>query len=343
MRHISDFFRRNERWLTPLVLLGGFVIDNLTLRRADLLIENLLLAGYFLALLGALLVWHKLESRQQKTVKVAEFQSIVFLVIQFIFGGLFSALTVFYIKSASVWASWPFLLLLFAGMISTEYFKRHFSQFLLQIGTLYLLLFTYLIVVVPLLVRQISWWVFILSGLVSLGVIYGYLRLFKRVVPSLFANGLDKIKAMILGIFILMNAFYFLNVIPPIPLALRDDGVYKSVIRNDTGYVFAEFDRRFSWRTLKKEYVVPAGSPVYFYSSVFAPVRFEQVIVHEWQRKNGKGDWVKVSSVSFPVYGGSDIGYRGYTVSQQVTPGEWKVLVKTRGGQTLGGETFVVR
>lgn len=343
MRHISDFFRRNERWLTPLVLLGGFVIDNLTLRRADLLIENLLLAGYFLALLGALLVWHKLESREQKTLKVAEFQSIVFLVIQFIFGGLFSALTVFYIKSASVWASWPFLILLFAGMISTEYFKRHFTQFILQIGTLYLLLFTYLIVVVPLFVRQISWWVFVLSGLVSLGVIYGYLRLFKRVVPALFVGSLDKIKATILGIFILMNAFYFLNVIPPIPLALRDDGVYKSVVRNDTGYVFAEFDRRFSWRTLKKEYVVPAGSPVYFYSSVFAPVRFEQVIVHEWQRKNGKGDWVKVSSVSFPVYGGSDTGYRGYTVSQQVTPGEWKVLVKTRGGQTLGGETFVVR
>lgn len=343
MRRISDFFRRNERWLTPLVLLGGFVIDNLTLRRADLLIENLLLAGYFLALLGALLVWHKLESREQKTVKVAEFQSIVFLVIQFIFGGLFSALTVFYIKSASVWASWPFLVLLFAGMISTEYFKRHFTQFLLQIGTLYLLLFTYLIVVVPLVVRQISWWVFILSGLVSLGVIYGYLRLFKRVVPSLFAGSQDKVKATILGIFILMNAFYFLNVIPPIPLALRDDGVFKSVVRNDTGYVFAEFARDFSWRTLKKEYVVPAGSPVYFYSSVFAPVRFEQVIVHEWQRKNTKGDWVRVSSVSFPVYGGSDTGYRGYTVSQQVTPGEWKVLVKTRGGQTLGGETFVVR
>ncbi len=343
MRHISDFFRRNERWLTPLVLLGGFIIDNLTLRRADLLIENLLLAAYFLALLGALLVWHKLESREQKTVRVAEFQSIVFLVIQFIFGGLFSALTVFYIKSASVWASWPFLILLFAGMISTEYFKRHFTQFLLQVGTLYLLLFTYLIVVVPLVVRQISWWVFILSGLVSLGVIYGYLGLFKRIVPSLFFGSLDKIKATILGIFILMNAFYFFNVIPPIPLALRDDGVYKSVVRNDTGYVFAEFDRRFSWRTLKNEYVVSAGSPVYFYSSVFAPVRFEQVIVHEWQRKNRKGDWVKVSSVSFPVYGGSDTGYRGYTVSQQVTPGEWKVLVKTRGGQTLGGESFVVR
>jgi hypothetical protein len=343
MRTISNFFRRNERWLTPVVLLGGFVIDNLTLRRADLLIENLLLAVYFSALLMALLFWHKLESREQKTARAAELQSLVFLVIQFIFGGLFSALTVFYIKSASVWASWPFLVLLFAGMISTEYFKRHFTQFLLQIGTLYLLLFTYLIVVVPLLVRKINPWVFLLSGAVSLAAIVGYLYLFKKVVPSLFVGKIKRIRLVIVGIFILMNAFYFLNVIPPIPLALRDDGVYKSVVRNDTGYVFAEFQRQFSWKTLKKEYVVPAGSPVYFYSSVFAPVRFEQIIVHEWQKKNTKGDWVRASSVTFPIYGGSDTGYRGYTVSEQVVPGEWRVLVKTRGGQTLGGETFIVK
>lgn len=343
MRQISSFFRKNEKWLTPTVLLGGFIIDNLTLRRADLLIENMLLATYFLALLGALLLWHKLESKEQKSAKTAEFQSIVFLVIQFIFGGLFSALTVFYIKSASVWASWPFLILLFAGMISTEYFKRHFTQFLLQIGTLYLLLFTYLIVVVPLFVRKINPWVFMLSGVVSLVVIVGYLFLFSRVVPNLFVGHIRQIKGVVLGIFMLMNAFYFFNIIPPIPLALRDDGVYKSVVRTDAGYSFMNFERHFSWRTLKNEYVVPPGSQVFFYSSVFAPVRFEQVIVHEWQKKNAKGDWVRVSSVTFPIIGGSDTGYRGYTVSGQVVPGEWRVLVKTRSGQTLGGETFVVR
>lgn len=343
MRIISNFFQKNEKWLTPVMLVGGFVIDNLTLRRADRLIENLLLAIYFVCIMGAILLWHKLQAREQKSVRVLEVESILFLVIQFIFGGLFSALTVFYIKSASLFASWPFLLVLFGGMIATEYFKKHFSQFLVQLATLYLLLFTYFIVVVPLFVRSINVFVFLLSGIVSLVVIFGYIKLFKKFVPTLLKNKGRKIIGVVAGVFVVMNMFYFLNVIPPIPLALRDSGVYKSVIRTDNGYVFANFESKFSFKSLKTEYFVPTGSYVYFYSSVFAPVKFEQTIVHEWQKKNDKGDWVKMSSVTFPIYGGSDIGYRGYTVSAQVTKGEWRVLVKTRGGQILGGETFLVK
>jgi hypothetical protein len=343
MKSVRNFFERNERWLTPVALVGGFVIDNLTIRRADLLAENLLLALYFLFLLGALLVWHRLEASEQLSARAAEFRSILFLAIQFVFGGLFSALTVFYIKSASITASWPFLALLFGGMIATEYLKRHFAQFIVQLATVYLLLFTYLIVIVPLVFRQISWWVFLVSALLSLAVIFGYLMLFRRMVPSLFGQKTRKVWLTVLGIFVAMNAFYFLNVIPPIPLALRESGVYKSVVRDDAGYAFAYFDRHFSWRHFSMEYSIPAGSPVFFYSSVFAPVQFEQIVVHEWQRKSAKGKWERVSSVTFPIYGGSDTGYRGYTLSEKVTPGEWRVLVKTRNGQVLGGETFRVR
>lgn len=343
MRIISNFFQRNEKWLTPVMLVGGFVIDNLTLRRSDRLIENVLLAVYFLTIMGTMLLFHKLQSREQKSVRILELESILFLVMQFVFGGLFSALTVFYIKSASLLASWPFLLVLFGGMISTEYFKKHFSQFLVQLATLYLLLFTYLIVVVPLFVRSINVFVFLLSGIVSLALIFGYIKLFKKIVPGLLKNKDRKILGVVMGVFVGMNLFYFLNIIPPIPLALKDSGVFKSVIRTDNGYVFSYFDSNFSFKSLKTEYSVPAGSYVYFYSSVFAPVKFEQTIIHEWQKKNNKGDWIKVSSVKFPIYGGSETGYRGYTVSAQVTKGEWKVLVKTSNGQILGGETFLVK
>jgi len=343
MRNISNFFHKNEKWLTPTALFGGFIIDNLTLRRADLLIENLLLAFYFLVVLGGLLIWHKIEAQKQKTISRLEFQSIVFLIIQFTFGGLFSSLTVFYIKSASLFASWPFLLVLFGGMIATEYFKKHFTQFLVQLGTLYILLFTYLIMIVPLVVRAINTWVFILSGVVSLSVIGAYIYLFYKKVPSLIQGREKYLMRIIAGIFLLINMFYFLNVIPPIPLALRDTGVYQSIKKEANGYVFSNFENRFSLRSLKREYVVPAGTPVYFFSSVYAPVKFKQKIVHEWQRKDMQGDWIKVSSVAFAIQGGNDSGYRGYTISQRVTQGEWRVLVKTVGGQVLGGETFMVK
>lgn len=331
-----------EHWLTPIALFGGFVIDNLTLRRADLLIENLLLCAYFLFALGAILIWHRLQAREQRPVRSLELEALLFLAIQFVFGGLFSALAVFYIKSASLAASWPFLAVLIGGMIATEYLKKHFAQFLIQLSTLYLLLFTYLIIVVPLALRQIGSAVFVLSGAASLALICAYLVLVRKAVPSLMRGGnAAKATAAVIAVFLAMNAFYFLNVIPPIPLALRDSGVYKSVVRTDTGYVFAEFAHRFSWRGLRNEYAT-AGAPVYFFSQVYAPVRFEQNIVHEWQKKDSRGNWVRVSSVAFPIYGGSDSGYRGYSVSRQVTSGQWRVLVKTSNGQTLGGETFTV-
>ncbi len=343
MKNISTFFYRNEKWLTPTALLCGFILDNLTIRRSDLLIENILLGLYFIMLLGAILVWHNIESKHTKSVRLIEFQSILFLAIQFIFGGLFSALTVFYIKSASFLASWPFIALLFAGMIATEYFKKHLTQFLVQLGTVYMLLFTYSIVVVPLFVRKINSVVFVLSGIVSLAIITLYLMLFKKVVPVLIKGKTRYLISIVGGIFVLMNIFYFSNFIPPIPLALRESGVYQNVVKQPQGYMLTDFPNKFSFLTLRREYTVTPGSPVYFYSSVFAPIKFQQRILHEWQKRNTQGDWTTVSSVTFPIFGGNDSGYRGYTVSQQVTKGEWRVLVKTQGGQVLGGETFIVR
>lgn len=343
MRIISTFLQKNEKWLTPIVLFGGFILDNLTLRRADLLAENILLAFYFLLVLVGVLLWHKLETRRIKTAQHLEYQSLIFLLTQFAFGGLFSSLTVFYIKSASFFASWPFILLLFGGMIATEYLKRHFTQFLVQLGTLYILLFAYFIMIVPLFIRSINTWVFLLSGVLSLIAIFGYLLIFSGYVPKLM-KGKEKYTLTVVGlIFMIINIFYFSNIIPPIPLALKDSGVYQKVEKQENNYKFYNFKNRFSLKDLKQEYTVPINSSIYFYSSVYAPLKFEQKIVHNWQKKNKKGDWVTISKVNFPIYGGNDAGYRGYSMSENITVGEYRVLVETDQGQVLGGKTFLVK
>lgn len=343
MRKIKDFFQKNERWLTPVALAGGFVLDNLTIRRSDLLIENVVVGIYFFVILVGLVLWQKIESFPRKSVRSTEIQSITFLIVQFAFGGLFSALTVFYIKSASILVSWPFLLLLFGGMIATEYLKKHFYLFLVQLGTLYLLLFTYLIMITPLLFRQINSIIFVISGVVSLCIFILYLMLFYRVVPQLFHNRHKQLAVIVGGIFLSMNMFYFLNIIPPIPLALRDSGVYQGIKKEGNDYKFSYFDSSFSFKKFEREYQVKPGEPVYFFSAIYAPIKFQQRIVHEWQKKNSEGDWVKVAVVNFPIFGGSDHGYRGYSLSNQVTSGEWRVLVKTNGGQVLGEESFSVK
>ena len=343
MKIISNFFQRNEKWLTPTALLGGFIIDNLTLRRSDLLLENLLLAFYFVVAMLGVLVWHKFESRRTQSQKHLEYQSIIFLVTQFAFGGLFSSLTVFYIKSASFFASWPFLLVLFGGMIATEYFKKHFTQFLVQLATLYVLLFTYLILIVPLIVRAINPWVFVLSGILSLVAIFGYVFAFNLYIPKLIEKKESLILIVIGSIFALINIFYFTNIIPPIPLALRDSGVYKLVEKNENTYTFVSFQNKFSLKSFKQEYVVPAGAPIYFYSSIYAPIKFNQKVAHKWQKKNNSGEWITVARVEFPIFGGSDAGYRGYSFISNRSAGEYRVFVETNSGQVLSVEHFVVK
>lgn len=343
MKIISTFFHKNERWLTPIVLFGGFILDSLTLRRSDLLAENILLGVYFLIIFIGILLWHKFETRRIKSPKHLEYQSLIFLLIQFAFGGLFSSLTVFYVKSASFFASWPFILLLFGGMIATEYLKKHFTQFLVQIGTLYILLFAYFIMLVPLFVGSINSWVFVLSGILSLIAIFSYVFIFNGYVPKLIKGKEKQVLAVIISVFLIINVFYFTNIIPPIPLALKDSGVYQKVDKKDGQYIFYNFKNRFSLKDLKQEYTIPGNSSVYFYSSVYAPVKFKQKIIHNWQKKNIKGEWVTISKIDFPIYGGNDAGYRGYSISNKITVGEYRVIVETDHGQVLGGETFIVK
>lgn len=343
MTSFSTFFQKNEKWLTPLVLLGGFVLDNVTLRRSDLFIENALLFAYFITLSFSLLALHKLQSKNKKSVRTLEFESFLMLFSQFIFGNLFSGLTVFYIKSASFYASWPFLLLLFGGMIATEYFKKQYTQFIVQISTLYLLLFTYSIVVVSLVLKAINVYTFIMSGLVSLICMSGYIYIFKKIVPSVVFKKIKSISIVIISIYLIITLFYFLNFIPPIPLVLKDSGIYKSVSRVEGEYIFSNFKSHLSLPSFEQEYYVSKKTPVYFYSAIYAPVKFKQTIVHQWQKKDSDGDWITISTVVFPISGGNLEGYRGYSISSQITAGEWRVLVKTKQGQVLGIKNFLIK
>ncbi len=71
---------------------------------------------------------------------------------------------------------------------------------------------------------------------------------------------------------------------------------------------------------------VAAGQPLYAYTAVFAPVKLSTRITHSWQHYDAKRKrWVAVSNVSYPINGGRDGGYRGYTIKSHPDTGEWRV------------------
>jgi hypothetical protein len=84
-----------------------------------------------------------------------------------------------------------------------------------------------------------------------------------------------------------------------------------------------------------------AGDPVYVYTAIFAPNDLSTTIEYQWQQ-NESGKWVTTDTLSFPILGGREDGYEGYTVKSNVMPGYWRVNVITQYGQLIGRVAFSV-
>lgn len=343
---IKQFYSENERHLGSFALLFGFVVDNFTLTRIDLWLDNLILFSYlFLAGLGILFI-HVYESGILRWKFEESIIRWVPLFIQFAFGGLFSGYFIFYSRSASLAGSWPFILILLLLLLGNEKFKDRYSRFGFQIAIFYTALFSFSIFYVPMLVGSMGAWVFILSGLISLALITLFLYIIYRIVPWRVVQGVRSLIVIIGGIFISINTMYFLNIIPPIPLSLKDANIYHLVTRLDNGDYTAITEKRswFDFYSYTHSVIhLKPDEPVYFYSAVFSPTTIDAKIVHRWEYYDEKiSKWVTSFTFEYPIFGGRDGGYRGYSIKENIYNGKWRVYVETPRGQILGRHAFEV-
>ena len=338
-KYAKKFFAYLLHFLSPLAMLVGFLFDYFTLTRIDRLYDNVVILTYlFIAGIGIIVV-NMYESRRLGGRAFGFFYSIFPLVIQFSFGGLFSAFTVFYSKSATLAGSWPFLLLMAGFLIGNEFLKRHYRRFTLQVSVYFFVIFSYAILVVPTLLKAIGPWIFILSGLLSLVIIEGYLWIMKKAVPYTYSDGRRALTFSIIGIFVAINIFYFTNIIPPVPLSLKQVGVYHSLVSTgDNTFRVEEENKKWYSFILPYEqfHLIPGGS-MYVVSSVYAPSQLKAKAVHVWEHfDEDQNEWVSVLEVPFTIVGGRLLGYRGYSMKKNLLPGKWRINVETDRGQLIG-------
>ncbi len=341
---IRILFNKYERHISSTSLILGFVVDNLTLQRIDLLFENIVLFSYLFISLISIIIFNLHRSSIIEGKVLDKLSPFIPVVIQFVFGGLFSGFIVFYTRSASLLTSWPFLLILFTILIMGELSREFYRKFSYQLIVFFIALFSFSIFYVPVLTKKMNEWIFILSGIISVTLIYLLIRLFIIFIPKLVYENLKIIMWGTGSFFILINIFYFSNILPPIPLSLKDGGIYHSVIRTQNGYVLRGEERKLLdlFRLYKPIHVFP-GNPIYAFSSVFAPTDLNTEIVHEWQYYDKKEDaWVTISTIKFPIVGGSDGGYRGYSFKENLFPGKWRVNVNNTRNQVIGRLKFRV-
>jgi len=337
------WYGRFERPISSLSLIGGFVFDALTLQRADALYDNLWVVAHLVIVGTCIVLIHRNDLQIGDEKNPAKLHFWLVNIMQFFFGGILSTYLVFYFRSSDIFIEWPFILILALAFWANESFKRAYIRLSFQIILYYLSIFAFTIFLVPILVHDMGAGVFVLSGIFSLAIIIGFLYLLAYFSRGKTKRNKEMIIAWIAAVFIIVNVLYFNNLIPPIPLSLKDSGVYHSVTKDVNGnYVVTGEPTSWSdFFTLYKDFHASPTDSVYVYSAVFSPPAFNMNIVHDWQYYDEmKKAWTDEDKIALTVSGGREGGFRTWSVENGLLPGHWRVNVETETGQTIGTVRF---
>jgi hypothetical protein len=349
---IKSFLKLFEKYSSYLSFIGlalGLIITPLTLKRVDNITENLwIIIQLFIAIFGITLLNYlntKIISGKIKKIYENDINFWLILIIQFAFGNLFSTYIVFYFRSSTIFLSWPFILVIALLLIGNEIWVKHYSRLTLQLTTLFLSIYMFLIYYLPVIIGRIGDDIFIYSGLLSLLFIIVFIFILRIITRESFtANKIPMISSLI-GSFIIMNGMYFLNIIPPIPLSLKDAGVYHSIYKENGNYILNGEEK--TWKDYFKIYEVynrVGNEPVYVFSSIFSPTKFNTEIIHEWQYYNeNERKWVTSGRVNLPITGGRDAGFRTYSMKENVFTGLWRVNILTLKNKVVGRVNLEIR
>ena len=171
---VMTFAHTYERHLSALSMAGGYAFDNYSFGRIDHASTHIVFIAY-LAVAGiAIAISHRLESRGPDRQPSERTRTILTAVTQFALGCLLSGFCVFYLRSASFWASWPYLLVLMGVFIGNEFFKKYATRFTFSLLLYFFALFSYAIFLVPVVIAEIGMWPFLSSGILALAVFWFY-------------------------------------------------------------------------------------------------------------------------------------------------------------------------
>lgn len=337
------FLRKYERYVSPVTLVFGFIFDNLTLRRIDVLYSNALLISYLLLSALSIMALNIHEARRGERERSETLHAVAVFVMQFCLGGLFSASFLFYSKSGSIISSWPFLLMLIGYIAGNELLRKNYIRLGFQISVWFTALFSYLIFFLPVILGKMGDAIFLLSGIATLVITGLFIYVLSWFAPERIRKSAPMLALSVIGLFAVINSLYFSNLIPPIPLALKEAGIYQSVMKIDEG-IYETVGEKQSWfRFFSPDPTihVEPGQTLYALTAVFAPVSLATDIVHVWERYDEKSKaWVTAARVDLGITGGRENGFRTYSEKGNVTPGLWRVDVETPRGQLIGRLAF---
>lgn len=321
----------------PMVV--GFLLDVFTLGRIDQL-WSLGLQVIYIALIFIFLWMEQIPVERRK---FAFFWKYYDFLLQFCFGGLLSAYSIFYFKSASNLLVILFAMILFLLMVLNESKRFHAMKFPIRYVLASLCLVSFTVYLLPILFHWMNWITFILSASVSL---FLYLQFVDKSHRNQSWKDQPKRQRAFWGsaVPILFVVLYVFKLIPPVPLSCSEIGIYHNVTKSDGAYIL-EYTRPWwkFWQKGDQTFVKREGDQVYVFTSVFAPSGLEHKIQIRWEKYEQNSGWQTSDLIPMPIKGGRDEGYRGFAYKQNVSEGKWRVRIQTQEGRELRRLRFDIR
>ncbi len=329
-------WRRSQPAHAVAFFLAGFGWDTLTLDRIDRLTDNLLLGSYLLTL-GALLALGRQVSRAPEAwPRLAPHLRWLRLGEQFLFGGLYSAYFIFYSKSASAGRALVFVGLLLGLLLANEFLQGRLRARRLRVALFTLCAFSFLLFFIP-----------VTTGWLGRGVVWvagGAAALLALAVVALSELGHCSLRAEarqqagpVGGVLLALAVAEGLHLIPPVPLAVLEGGIFHDVERVGREYAVTYEAGPWwqPWRSDDRAFRWGEGDAAWCFTSIFAPHDTALEIVHRWERRTDAG-WQATDEIPFSVIGGRGRGFRGYTRKRNLGDGgAWRVRVLGPGDREL--------
>jgi hypothetical protein len=336
-----------RRFMPGLAFICGFVWDSVTMGKVVSFYDLLILTTYYFGA-GLILILLVREVQPQ-------WQNWFTFLIQFFFGGLFSALVVFYFKSSGSFYTFLVVIFLALMLVSNEFIGKKYQSRTLT-WTMFAVCGTmYLNFLIPHMAHSIKPVWFYLSSIFSLTVVFaihGFAYSKQRASMTIEIKKLQYFRdlrkmAPSLGVVSLLVVLYQLQLIPPVPLVLKESYICKD-FSNENGVYQCQAERQSFARALGfggDVIHITKGEKIYNLSAVFAPLSIMVDLEQRWWLWNEKlASWLPRGVVTLPMEGGRKEGWRAYSyieASSQV--GNWKVETALRDGAVLAVAYFTAK
>lgn len=342
----KEIFTASFHHLSTIIFFFGFIFDAILLPRFDELIARLI--GLAHICIVAIFIYFRewIVSRNTASVFEQRLFSLTTFIISFSSGAALSFIFIYAARSGEISVSWPLFLLLILCMFANEFISTHNFRFSLDVLVLFIALLFYVVFNVPLMLGIQNDFTFLLSLIIAslISLIYSYLLKHASYTAN---HERSRSYALAIGVPMFVGMLYFLNMIPAVPLSLKESGVYHKITRDEKGeFVLGYQDKDKSFLSILKKNIhtfKKEDDAVYFFSSIDTPAELTAPVSHVWEYYDkDKKTWTEITKIPFDIKGGREDGYRAYSKKENIIDGLWRVTVKVGDNRIVGREKFWV-